>query len=209
MNILIVDDHPMLRRGVKEIVLDGIPEATVGEAGTTAEMFALLRQQSWDLVLLDVSLPDRDGIGCLSDLQRHYPSLPILMLSGHAEEVLALPALRAGASGYIHKERAPEVLLDAIRRVLRGGKYVSADTAEQLVIESLHGITGSLHDTLSEREFTVMRMLAAGRPVHEIATTLFLSPKTITTYRARILDKMNLKTNADLTQYCMRNGLLD
>lgn len=209
MNILIVDDHPMLRRGVKDIVLDGMPDATVGEAGTTAAMFALLKQQPWDLVLLDVSLPDRDGIACLADLQRHYPSLPILILSGHAEEMLALPALKAGASGYIHKERAPDVLLDAIRRVLRGGKYVSADTAERLVIESLHGTTGRRHDGLSEREFTVMRMLAAGRPVHEIATALFLSPKTITTYRARILEKMDLKTNADLTQYCMRHGLIE
>jgi two-component system, NarL family, invasion response regulator UvrY len=208
VQFLIVDDHPLLRRGVKEILQDAYPDAGIGEAASAAEMFAKLRTQAWDLLVLDVSLPDLDGLECLAQIKRGHPALPVLIMSAHAEALFAIPALKAGASGYLHKERAPEDLLNAIGRVLRGGKYVSSEVAELLAEEQLQGTTRPLHESLSEREFTIMRLLAGGRAVSEIAEQLYLSPKTVTTYRARLLQKMNLTSNAELAQYCVRKGLL-
>lgn len=208
MKILIVDDHPLTRRGVREILEDEMPSVEVREAGTAKELFEYARAEPWDLILLDISLPDKSGLDCLADLKRLHVESPVLILSAHAEEVLTVPALKSGAAGFLNKERAPEELIFAIKRVMKGHKYMSIDVAEQLARELSRDTPRLPHEALSEREFRVMRLIAAGMSIKDIASDLFLSPKTVSTYRARVMEKMNVKTNADLTLYCMQNGLL-
>lgn len=209
IRILIVDDHAVVRQGLKHILLDEWAGAVFGEAGNVAELLPLFRKESWDVVLLDINMPGRSGLDVLRDLRQEKPLTPVLILSGHPEDQYAVRVLKAGAAGYLPKETAPDELIKAIRKALDGGKYVSATLAEQLA----SGLSGETHETphaaLSDREYQVLRLLASGKTPTQIADELVLSVKTISTFRARVLSKMNMKTNAELTQYAMKHELLE
>ena len=206
--VLIVDDHEVLRDGVKR-VLDKQPgTATFGEASTVQEALRLVREQDWDVVVLDISLGDRSGLEVLKELKQIRPRLPVLILSMHSEEQYARRAFKAGAAGYITKDSPRAELVKAINKVAEGGRYVSYALAEKLVIDLGRGSDRPPHETLSDREFEVMRLIASGKTVGEIAVLLSLSDKTISTYRARILEKMRMKTNAELTHYAIHNSLV-
>ena len=209
LRVLIADDHPVVRRGVRGILEDAPDVGEVAEAETPQQVLDLVRAARWDVLLLDLGLPGRGGLEVLKDVRQEYPKLPVLILSMQPESQYAIRALRAGAAGYLTKESAPESLLIAIRKVHAGGRYVSAALAEQLAAEVGMDADTPPHQRLSDREFEVMRMLAAGRSVGQVADQLSLSVKTISTYRARILEKMGMATNADLTQYALRNHLID
>jgi DNA-binding NarL/FixJ family response regulator len=207
--ILIVDDHEVVRDGVKRI-LDRPPgAASFGEASTAPQALELARQQDWDVVLLDLSLGGRDGMEVLKELKRMRPRLPVLILSMHSEELFARRALKAGAAGYITKSTPRAELVEAVNKVIKGGFYVSPALAERLVVDLRKGTDRPPHETLSNREFEVLRLIASGKTVGEIAELLSLSDKTISTFRARLLEKMGMKTNAELTRYAIQNQLVD
>jgi len=209
IRILIADDHAIVRAGLKQFVADQADMSVAGEAATGAETVSLVRSEPYDVVLLDISMPDRNGVDTLKQLKQIRPEMPVLMLSAHAEEQYAVNLLRAGAAGYVSKETASTQLVQAIRTVTRGRKYVSADLAQVLA----DGVTGQgeapLHASLSQREFQIFCKLAGGMPVSKIAQELFLSVKTVSTYRSRVLEKMGMKTNADLTYYAIKNRLIE
>ncbi|HEY1233666.1 MAG TPA: response regulator transcription factor [Candidatus Binatia bacterium] len=209
MRVLIADDHPIFRAGLKETLLKDKAVISVGEADTGQKVLDLARKHRWDVVILDIAMPGKDGLEVLQELRRERPNLPVLVLSGHPEDQLALRFLMAGAAGYLTKDRAPTVLLDAVKKVAYGGRYVSEAMAEKLVLRLGSEAATPLHENLSHREYQVMRMLAQGKAVNEIAKALFLSDRTVSTYRARVLEKMNLKTNADLIRYALQNKLVD
>ena len=209
MRILIADDHPIFRAGVKEILLKEKDVESIGEADTGHKVLELARKRRWDVVLLDLTMPGKDGLQVLPELRREQPELPILVLSAHPEDQLALRLLKSGAAGYLTKDKAPEVLLTAIRKVLRGEKYISESLAEKIALHTVSGATVSLHEMLSQREYQVMAMIAAGKTGKEIAKKLFLSIRTVSTYRTRVLEKMNMKTNAELIRYALQNKLVD
>jgi len=209
IRILIADDHAIVRAGLKQFVADQADMSVAGEAATGAETVSLVRNEAYDVVLLDISMPDRNGVDTLKQLKQIRPEMPVLMLSAHAEEQYAVNLLRAGAAGYVSKETASTQLVQAIRTVTRGRKYVSPDLAQVLA----DGVTGQgeapLHASLSQREFQIFCKLAGGMPVSKIAQELFLSVKTVSTYRSRVLEKMGMKTNADLTYYAIKNRLIE
>jgi len=209
IRILIADDHAIVRAGLKQFVADQADMSVAGEAATGAETVSLVRSEPYDVVLLDISMPDRNGVDTLKQLKQIRPEMPVLMLSAHAEEQYAVNLLRAGAAGYVSKETASTQLVQAIRTVTRGRKYVSPDLAQVLA----DGVTGQgdapLHASLSQREFQIFCKLAGGMPVSKIAAELFLSVKTVSTYRSRVLEKMAMKTNADLTYYAIKNRLIE
>ena len=209
IRILIADDHAIVRAGLKQFVADQADMSVAGEAATGAETVSLVRSEPYDVVLLDISMPDRNGVDTLKQLKQIRPEMPVLMLSAHAEEQYAVNLLRAGAAGYVSKETASTQLVQAIRTVTRGRKYVSPDLAQVLA----DGVTGQgdapLHASLSQREFQIFCKLAGGMPVSKIAQELFLSVKTVSTYRSRVLEKMAMKTNADLTYYAIKNRLIE
>jgi DNA-binding NarL/FixJ family response regulator len=206
--VLIADDHPVVRRGLVEIVA-GEPDMTVaGQAATGPEALAFVRTHGCDVVVLDLSLPGLSGLDVLKQLKHEQPRLPVLVLSMYPEDQFAVRVLRAGAAGYLTKESAPEELVRALRKVSRGGRYVSAALAEQLAAAVADPAPTPPHRALSDREYEVMSLLASGRTVKEVAAALGLSVKTVSTYRARLLEKMHMKTNADLTRYCMENRLI-
>jgi len=209
MRILIADDHPIFRAGVKEILLKEKDVESIGEADTGHKVLELARKRRWDVVLLDLTMPGKDGLQVLPELRRERPELPILVLSAHPEDQLALRLLKSGAAGYLTKDKAPEVLLTAIRKVLRGEKYISESLAEKIALDTVSGATKSLHEMLSQREYQVMAMIAAGKTGKEIAKKLFLSIRTVSTYRTRVLEKMKMKTNAELIRYALQNKLVD
>ena len=209
--ILLVDDHAVVRRGLRELLGEEFPSAEFGEAASGAEALAQIAKRPWGLVILDVSLPGRDGLEILKEALALRPGVPIMMLSVHAEDQYAIRALRAGAAGYVTKETAAEDLTAAVRKILQGGKYVSPLLAEQMVaaLATRDGTTQLLHEGLSDRELQVLRMLAVGKSVKEIGLEIALSEKTISTYRTRIGSKMNLRSNAELMRYALRAGLVD
>ena len=209
IRILIADDHPILRRGLKEILVRELEGATCGEAGNAQQVLSEVQSQDWDLVILDVTMPGRSGLDVLRDLRKLRPKLPVLVLSMHPADQLGRRALRGGASGYMNKESAPEELIGAIRRVLAGSVYVSPALAERMALDLRANPARLLHETLSEREFEVLRMLASGKTVTEIAAELHLSLPTISTHRAHILAKMNMTSTAALISYAVRNRLVD
>ena len=209
MRILIVDDHPIFRAGLKETLAKESDVEFVGEADNGHKALQLARKQGWDVVVLDITMPGKGGLEVLQELRRERPKLPVLVLSAHPEDQLAFRLLRAGAAGYLTKDKAPEVLLTALRKVVQGGKYVSESLAEKAVLQLTSETATPLHETLSDREYQVMRMIAAGKAVKEIAKELFLSVRTVSTYRARVLEKMNMKTNAELIRYALQNKLVD
>jgi two-component system, NarL family, invasion response regulator UvrY len=207
--ILLVDDHEVVRDGVRRI-LDKQPGATTfGEAGTAPEALELVREQDWDVVLLDISLGGRDGIEVLKEIKQLRPRLPVLILSMHSEELFARRALKAGAAGYVTKGSPRAELAQAVEKIIKGGIYISPSLAEKLVIDLREGTDRPPHETLSDREFEVLRLIASGKTVGEIADILSLSAGTISTYRARILEKMGMKTNAELTHYAIQNRLVE
>jgi len=209
MRILVTDDHPIFRSGLKETLLKESDVDFVGEADTGQKALELARKQRWDVVILDITMPGKGGFEVLQELRRELPKLPVLILSAHPEDQLALRLLKAGAAGYLTKDKAPQVLLTAIRKVLRGEKYVSELLGEKTVLELVSETTKPLHENLSEREYQVMCRLASGKTIRAIGKELFLSVRTVSTYRARVLDKLNMKTNAELIRYALLNNLID
>jgi two-component system, NarL family, invasion response regulator UvrY len=207
--ILIVDDHEVLRDGVKRVFDKQPGTVTFGEASTVPEALRLVREQDWDVVVLDISLGDRSGLEVLKGLKQIRPRLPVLILSMHSGEQFARRALNAGASGYITKDSPRAELVTAVNKVMSGGRYISATVAENLVFDIEGGTGQPPHETLSDREFEVLRLIALGNTVSEIASMLSLSDSTISTYRGRILEKMRMKTNAELTYYAIQNKLVD
>ena len=205
---LVADDHAVVRRGLKDLLAESGDIVVEGEAGNGRELLERVQERAWDVVVLDINLPDRSGLDLLVDLKRLRPDMPVLILTICAEEQFAVRALRAGASGYVTKESAPEELVQAVRKVVAKGRYVSPGVAERLAHWVDSGAEKQPHETLSTREFQIFRLLASGRSVSAAAEEVCLSVKTVSTYRTRILEKMNLKTNADLTLYAVRNHLI-
>ncbi|MBC8031555.1 MAG: response regulator transcription factor [Pyrinomonadaceae bacterium] len=207
--ILIIDDYAVVRDGVKKI-FDEQPNAVVfGEASTASEALQLVRDQNWDLAVLDLSLGNQSGLDVLKEFKQIRPRLPVLILSMHSEEEYARRAFKAGASGYITKDSSSAELAKAVNKVAAGGRYITSALAERLVFDLGRKSDLPPHKSLSDREFEVMRLIASGQTVTEIAELLSLSDKTISTYRARLLEKMGMKTNAELTRYAIRNKLVD
>jgi two-component system invasion response regulator UvrY len=209
LRILIVDDHPIVRQGLKQTLAETAEIGEIVEAATPQEALDLVRQREWDAVILDIGLPGRGGLEVLKDIKRERPRLPVLILSMHSEDQYAVRAVRAGAAGYLTKEAATENLITAVRKVVAGGRYISPELAERLATELTVDADRPLHASLSDREFDVLRSIASGQTVGAIADRLSLSVKTVSTYRARILEKMHLKNNAELMRYVVTNHLLD
>ena len=209
MRFLVVDDHAVVRRGVRELLADAFADCEVVEAATGEDAERVFAEGEWDLVVLDLAMPGRGGIDALKGLQSRRPQVPVLVLSAHAEDQYAIRALRAGARGYVTKQSASDELVTAVRKLLAGTPYVSASLAEHLASVLAHAPERPPHEALSDREMQVFRMLASGKSVKEIGAELRLSDKTISTYRARVLEKMNLRSNAELMRYALRSGLVD
>jgi two-component system, NarL family, invasion response regulator UvrY len=209
LKILIADDHPVFRRGLKQIIEETADLVVAAEAANGREALLNARTGDYDVVLLDITMPIRDGLDVLSQLKHERPTLPVLILSMHPEEQYAVRALRAGASGYLTKESAPEELVAAIRKVSAGGKYVSASLAERLASIVLEEGEVLPHETLSGREYQIMCLIASGKTVSEAARELALSVKTVSTYRTRILEKLKLKSTAELIRYATKNELVE
>lgn len=209
MRVLIADDHAVFRRGLRETLAEAFSRVTFGEAKTAQETLEHVRRQDWDLVILDISMPGKSGLDILDDLKRLRPKLPILLLSMHPEQQFARRALVAGAAGYLTKDSVTEELKEAVKKIVAGGRYVSATLAEKLAVDLRQGADTPLHELLSNREFQVLRMIASGKAVKDIAENLSLSVKTVSTYRARILEKTGMKTNAELIRYALQTQLVD
>jgi two-component system, NarL family, invasion response regulator UvrY len=209
MRILIADDHAVFRRGLRETLGEAFSRVTFGEAKTAQETLDCVGRQDWDVVILDISMPGKSGLDILDDLHRLRPRLPVLLLSMHPEEQYARRALKSGAAGYLTKESVPEELMVAVRRVHAGGRYISATLAERLAFDLRRGADTPVHELLSGREFQVLRMIASGKTVKQIADEIALSVKTVSTYRARILEKTGMKTNAELIRYALQTQLVD
>jgi two-component system invasion response regulator UvrY len=209
IRLLIADDHAVVRKGLKQIVAETSDMVVSGEASNGQEVFELSLNDDWDVVLLDIGMPGRGGIDVLKQLKSEKPNLPVLVLSVYPEEQYAVRALKAGASGYLTKESAPEDLIAAIRKVVQGGKYVSDSLAERLAFDLGTDAERPIHERLSDREYQVVLMIAAGKTVKEIAAELSLSVKTISTNRTRALDKMGMKNNAEIARYIAKHGLID
>ena len=209
IRILIVDDHPIVRAGLRRIAEDDRGITVTAEAPSGSDALLALRDHIADVVLLDVSMPGWPFTETLRRLREEHPTVRVLVLSAHPEDQWAVRALRGGASGYLTKDHSPEQLLDAIRRVHRGGRYVSPTLAERLASQLGQDFVGAAHEQLSDREFDVLRGLGAGRTVKEVAAALGLSPKTVSTYRTRLMEKLHFATNADLVRYSAEHGLND
>jgi len=208
IRVLIVDDHAIVRRGLRELLSDEFRGAAFGEASTAQQALEQISKKEWDVALLDITLPGRSGLDLLKEVKAARPRLPVLVLSVHPEDQFAVRVLKAGAEGYLTKESAPEELVNAIRKILAGGQYVSPTLAEKLALGLRKDSTRAPHETLSDREYEIMCCIASGKTVTEIARELSLSPKTISTYRARLLEKLRVKNNAEIIRYAIRNGLV-
>ena len=208
IRILIADDHSIVRRGLKEILLEEFPDAHIKGVSDGMELLREARAGLWNIVISDLSMPGRSGLEVLKQLREEFPTLPVLILSMHPENQYAIRVLRAGAVGYLTKESASEELVNAVKKIISGKKYITPDVAEKLaeILESDSRL--DLHETLSDREFDVLKMIASGKTVSEIADSLSLSVTTVSTYRARILFKTKMKTNAELTHYAIENRLV-
>jgi two-component system invasion response regulator UvrY len=209
IKLIIADDHPIVREGLKQIIADSPHFKVSDEAGNGPELLNKVRKEDFDVIILDLKMPGMDGLDVLKQLKIEKPRIPVIILTVHPEAQYALRILRAGASGYLTKESVSDELITAIRKVHRGGKYISPSLAEKIAFALDTDSEKMFHETLSDREYQVMYMIASGKTVTEIAEELSLSVKTISTYRARILEKMNMKTNAELTRYAFQNNLID
>ena len=208
LRIMLVDDHPIVRRGLRDILVDAFAGAVIHEVGFGRDALALIHTQSWHVVVLDLSLPDGSGLDVLKRVRELRPRLPVLILSMHTADQFARRAIAAGASGYLTKDIADVELVTAVSRLVRGGKYFGPEVLERVALGLHPDREDRPHERLSDREYQVLRMIGSGRTVSEIATELVLSVKTVSTYRARLLEKMRMRTNADLTRYCMENRLI-
>src|ERR1044072_4758406 len=209
MKILLTDDHAVVRHGLKQILADEFKKATFGEARNAQEALNKIWKEEWDVVVLDVTMPGRSGLEVLREIKKSKPKPPVLVLSMHPEGQFAVRVLKSGASGYMTKECAPEELVGAIKKVLAGGRYVSAALAEKMASYLAIDTPNPPHERLSNREFGVLRMIASGKTVSRIAAELSLSVKTVSTYRSRILEKMDMTSNAELTHYAIKNQLVE
>ncbi len=209
IRILIADDHPIVRRGVKQLLAEEPDFTVLGEARDAPEVLQLARQHEWDVLVLDLNMPGRSGLELLHEVKERWPKRAVLVLSMYPEDQFAVRVLKAGAAGYLNKESAPEELVKAIRKIQSGGKYVSPFLAEHMARILEQGAEGPSHAALTDREFQVLRLLASGLTVSQIADQLALSVKTISTYRTRLLEKMNLHNNAELMGYALRHGLVE
>jgi two-component system invasion response regulator UvrY len=209
IKLIIADDHPIVREGLKQIIADSQHFTVSDEAGDGPELLDKVRKEDFDVIILDLKMPGMDGLDVLKQLKIEKPRIPVIILTVHPEAQYAFRILRAGASGYLTKESVSAELITAIRKVHRGGKYISPSLAEKIAFALDTDSEKMLHETLSDREYQVMYMIASGKTVTEIAEEINLSVKTISTYRARILEKMNMKTNAELTRYAFQNSLID
>ncbi len=207
MKILIVDDHAVVHHGLRRILDDELEGTTFGDARDSQQAIDFVRREHWDVVILDIGIPGRGGLEVLKEIRAEFPKLPVIIFSMHPEEQFATRALKAGASGYLVKESAPDQMMVAIRKVLTGGRYVSPALAEQLATGLSRDASIEPHQILSDREFEVLRMVAAGKSTTAIADQLSLSVKTVSTYRARILEKLQLKTASELVRYAVDHGL--
>ena len=208
MRFLIADDHTIVRRGLRQILLEGFPDAEIEEVPDAEDLIKNTIQSDWDIIISDLSMPGRSGLEALQQIKQIKPKIPVLILSIHPEEQYALRVLKAGAAGYLSKDSAPDELVNAVNRVLLGKKYITVSIAEKLASVLDQDSDKQPHELLSDREFSVLKLLATGKSVSEIAESMFLSVTTVSTYRARIMAKMNLKTNADLILYSIEHKLL-
>jgi DNA-binding NarL/FixJ family response regulator len=209
IRVCVVDDHAVVREGLKRIIAENPGMAVTAEACDGSEALRILQTRPCDVVVLDITMPNKSGLDVLKELHEGSPRLPVLVLSVHAEDQYALRVLRAGAAGYLTKESAPAKLVQAIRKVVRGGKYMSAAIADKLLYDSGSPSSKAIHETLSDREYQVLCMIASGKTVTMIAAELGLSVKTISTYRVRILEKLDMKNNAEITHYAIKESLVD
>ena len=209
IKVIIADDHAILREGLKQILAETEDIEVIADAQNAAEAIKLAGTKGLDVMVLDISLPDRNGIEACGIIKKEYPHVPVLMLSMHREDVYAIRALRVGASGYLSKQGASDQLVTAIRAVAKGKKYISEEVALALANQVNGGLEKPIHETLSNREFQTLTMIASGQSVSEIADNLSLSVKTVSMYRARLLEKLNLRHNSDLTHYAIKNNLVD
>jgi DNA-binding NarL/FixJ family response regulator len=205
---LIADDHTVVRKGLTQILLEAFPSAVIEEVTDAESLLKKVFAQSWDVVISDISMPGRSGLEVLQQIKQQYPKLPVLMLSVHPEDQYALRVLKSGASGYLNKDSAPEQLVAAVNRVMLGKKYITPNIAEKLANSLDQDLDKLSHEYLSDREFEVLKLIAAGQAVSDIASRLSLSVTTISTYRSRIMSKMGLKTNAELILYAIENKLV-
>ena len=208
MNILLADDHFVVRRGLRDILQEEFPNAKFDEVSDGHELVKRIRTSPYDIVISDLSMPGKNGLEALKIIKTEFPTIPVLILSIHPEELYAIRVLKAGASGYMTKESAPEELVKAVKLIMNGRKYITPSLAEKMVSKLDHDFSKLPHELLSDRELDVLKMIAGGKTISEIANELSLSVNTISTYRARVLEKMNLKTNSELTYYAISNQLI-
>jgi two-component system invasion response regulator UvrY len=209
MKVLIIDDHAVVRRGMISLLQEHLKDVEVGEANEARSGLEAVRSDRWDLVIVDITMPGRNGLELIQDIKLEHASLPILVISSHPEKDYALRALKLGAAGYVSKQSAADILVTAVKRVLSGRRYISSALAEQLAGAMAGETSGTSHETLSNRELQVLRLIALGKTVKEISAELALSAKTVATYRSRIAEKMGLSSNVELTRYAMQHGLVD
>ncbi|MBI2429127.1 MAG: response regulator transcription factor [Ignavibacteriales bacterium] len=209
IRVLLADDHTIVRKGLKQILSEGIRSIEFGEASNASEAIDLLKKDPFDIVILDLSMPGRSGLDLLKDIKVLKPKIPVFILSMYPEDQYALRVIKAGAMGYMTKDSAPEELVKGVTKILNGGKYVSPALSEHLLDLVQEPSNTESHQMLSDREFEVLRLIASGKTVSEIGTKLSLSVKTVSTYRTRILEKLHLSTNSELTRYAMQRKLVD
>jgi DNA-binding NarL/FixJ family response regulator len=208
IRILIADDHAIVRKGINQILSEGFPDAEIDEVANAEAMISKIMESEWDVIISDLSMPGRSGLEAIPQIKQIDPKLPVLIMSIHSEDHYAIRVLKAGGSGYLSKDLAPDELVTAVKRVLTGKKYITANVAEKLASMVDKDEDKPLHQMLSDREFTVLQLLGSGKSLSEIAESMILSINTVSTYRSRILVKMNLKNNTDITLYCIENKLM-
>ena len=208
IRILIADDHAVVRKGLKQIIVDEFPSATIIEVSDVESLMMRVIKENWDVIICDISMPGRSGVDALEQIKQIKPEIPVLMMSMHHEDQYALRVLKAGASGYLNKSSVHEELIKAIHTVRIGRKYITASIAERLAGTLNTPVGKQPHETLSNREFEILKMIASGKSISDIAAQLSLSATTVSTYRSRILEKMSMKSNADITRYALENGLI-
>ncbi len=208
IKVFIADDHAVVRSGIKQILSEDNNISVVGEASTTDEIMDQLYEQTWDILILDITMPGKNGLDAMIEIKRRKPEIKVLILTMHSEEEIAIRALKTGASGYLNKESVPGELIKAVKKVYDGGRYISPSIAESIALSFEKSKPNLIHEDLSDREFQIMCLIASGNTLHQISENLSISVKTVSTYRSRILEKMNMKSNVELTHYAIKHRLV-